>query len=117
MDSESETAATEAAPVPARRVMEMIELALHASFSRFPAIAALALPLFVLVFVPSALSNWLGYRAAAEVFSNFVGSFSMQNFDPNALRFYLEGNAAVPEVPGMVSSSISPVSRFLKRSV
>lgn len=100
MDSESEIPATEATPVPARRVMEMIELALHASFERFPAIAALALPLFVLVYIPSALSNWLGYRAAAEMFSNFVGSFSMQNFDPNALRFYLEGNAAVPEVPG-----------------
>ena len=86
--------------VPARRVMEMVELALHGSISRFPSVAALALPLFVLVFIPSALSNWLEYRGAAEVFSSLVGTFSVQNFDPNALRFYLEGNAPVPEVSG-----------------
>lgn len=77
--------------VPARRVAEMVELAMRASLERPGAVVALALPLFLLVTIPAALSNWLGYRAAAEMFSQLVGSFSLNNFDPQAFQFYMQG--------------------------
>ena len=106
-------ASTSAASVPARTVAEMIELALHTCFERFGAVAALALPLFVLVFIPSALANWLSYREAAAFFSELAGSFSFQQFDPNALRFYLEGEMPTPETSGGALMNLLSVASWI----